>query len=131
MTQTLIISYSKKQNTVETSTFFSEFIALRIAVEKVIVVRYKLRIFKISFDRPVQIFCDSDSVVKNSSYPESRLNEKHLSCANHKSLESIVAGTIVLFFGRGDGNLVDILTKSLSSVRRKRSMNRLFGNFIL
>ena len=69
MTQTLMISYSKKQNTVETSTFVSEFIALRIAVEKVIVVRYKLRIFKISFDRPVQICCDSDSVVKNSFIP--------------------------------------------------------------
>ena len=38
-----IIWFSKKQNTVETSTFSSEIIALKIAVEKVEGLRYKLR----------------------------------------------------------------------------------------
>ena len=37
--------FSKKQNTVEISTFGSEFIASRIAVEIIESLRYKLRMF--------------------------------------------------------------------------------------
>ena len=40
-----VIWYSKRQNTVETSTFGSEFIALRIATEMIEGLRYKLRMF--------------------------------------------------------------------------------------
>jgi hypothetical protein len=37
--------YSKRQNTVETSTFSSEFIAMKVAVEMIEALRYKLRWF--------------------------------------------------------------------------------------
>ena len=40
-----IIWYSKKQNTVESSSFGSEYNALRIAMEQVISLRHKLRMF--------------------------------------------------------------------------------------
>ncbi len=40
-----IIWFSKRQNTVETSTFGSEFIAARIAVELIESLPYKLRMF--------------------------------------------------------------------------------------
>ena len=39
-----VVWYSKRQNTVKTSTFGSEFVALRISVELVEALRYKLRI---------------------------------------------------------------------------------------
>ena len=42
-----IIWFSKRQNTVETSTFSSEIIALKIAIEFVEGLRYKLRRFGI------------------------------------------------------------------------------------
>ena len=96
-------------------------------MEKVIALRYKLRMLRTPLDYPTQVFCDSESMVKNSFYPESRLNEKHLSCAYHKIWESIAAGTILLFFERGDTNLADILTKSLSPGKRKRIINGFFG----
>ena len=73
MNQTPIISHSKKQNTIEASSFGSDFFALRIVVENVIALRCKLKMFKIPLDGQTQVFCDSESVVKNSSYPESRL----------------------------------------------------------
>ncbi len=38
-----IVWFSKKQNTVETSTFGAEFVALRIATEIIEATRYKLR----------------------------------------------------------------------------------------
>ena len=43
--------YSKRQNTVETSTFGSEFIAIRTAVEHIEVLRYKLRMFGIPIEK--------------------------------------------------------------------------------
>jgi hypothetical protein len=47
-----IIWFSKQQNTIETSTFGSEFIAARIAVELIEGLRYKLRMFGIPIDGP-------------------------------------------------------------------------------
>ena len=75
--------YSKRQNTVETSTFGSEFIALRIAVELVEALRYKLRMFGVPISGPARLFCDNESVVKSSGTPEARLKKKHNSIAYH------------------------------------------------
>jgi hypothetical protein len=47
-----IVWYSKRQNTVETSTFGSEFVAMCIAVELIESLRYKLRMFGIPIDGP-------------------------------------------------------------------------------
>ena len=41
-----IIWWSKRQNTVESSTFGSEYVALRIATEQIIALRYKETIFR-------------------------------------------------------------------------------------
>ena len=98
-----------------TSTFGSELITLSIVVEKVIALIYKLRMFGIPLDGPIQAFCDNELVIKNRSYPESRLNKTDLSCIYHKIRELIAAGTIFLFFERGNRNLGDILTKSLKA----------------
>ena len=44
LNKALIAFDSKRQNTVESSTFGSEYIALKLAMEKVIGLRYKLRV---------------------------------------------------------------------------------------
>jgi hypothetical protein len=51
-----IIWYSKCQNTVETSTFGSEFVALHIAVELIESLWYKLLMFGIPIDGPTNTF---------------------------------------------------------------------------
>jgi len=48
-----IIWYSKAQNTMETSTFGSEFTAMRITVELLESLHYKLRMFGIPLDGPL------------------------------------------------------------------------------
>jgi hypothetical protein len=53
-----IIWFSKAQNTVETSTFGSEFRAMRIAVELIESLRYKLRMFGIPTEGPANTFCE-------------------------------------------------------------------------
>jgi hypothetical protein len=55
-----VIWYSKRQNTVESSSFGSEFIALRIAKELIVALRYKLRMFGVPVHGPANVFCDNN-----------------------------------------------------------------------
>ena len=62
-----IIWYSKHQNTVESSSFGSEFITLRIFTDMIEALRYKLRFLGILVEGPAEVFCDNMSVVNNPS----------------------------------------------------------------
>lgn len=114
-----IIWYSKRQNTVETSTFGSEFVAMKIAVELVEALRYKLRMFGIPIDGPTNVFCDNEAVTKNVIHPESTLKKKHNAIAYHRSREAVAAGTIRVTKEDGKTNLADVLTKPLPQVTRE------------
>ena len=107
------IWYSKSQNTVETSTFGSEFVAMRIAVELVESLRYKLRMFGVPIEGPTNVFCDNEAVTKNVINPESTLKKKHNSIAYHRAREAVAAGTIRVTKEDGKTNLADVLTKPL------------------
>ena len=54
-----IIWHSKRQNCVETSTFGSEFTAMKNAVELIAALRYKLRMFGVPIDGTTDMFCDN------------------------------------------------------------------------
>ena len=82
----LIYCFSKRQNTIESSNFGLEYIAMRIAVEKVKALRYKLRMMVIPIERAANIFADNESVVKSSMNPESTLSNKHVSVGHVKHL---------------------------------------------
>jgi hypothetical protein len=114
-----VIWYSKRQNTVETSTFGSEFIALKIAVELVEALRYKLRMFGVPLAGPARIFCDNESVVKSSQWAESSLKKKHCSIAYHRVREAIAAEKVLVYYESTDTNLADLLTKPLSAGKRR------------
>ena len=51
-----IIWYSKHQNTVRASIFGLEFVALRISIEIIEALRYKLRCIGITVKGPVEVF---------------------------------------------------------------------------
>ncbi len=114
-----IMWYSKKQNTVETSTFGSEFVAMRIATELLEALRYKLRMMGIPIEGPADVFCDNESVVTNSTIPESTLKRKHNSIAYHKVREAVAAGIIRIAKEHTDTNLADLFTKPLPAPKRK------------
>ena len=78
-----IIWYSKCQNTVKTSTFGSKFVAMRIAVELIEALHYKLCMFGIPIEGPTNVYCDNEAVTKNTTIPESMLKKKHNSIAYH------------------------------------------------
>lgn len=117
--------FSKRQNTVEASTFSSEFIAAKCCVEHITALRFKLRMFGVPIDGPANVFCDNESVVKNSSMLASTLNKKHSSIAYHSVRWAVAAGIIRVAWIPTDSNLADALTKRLTVETR----NRLFGGW--
>ena len=60
-----IIWYSKRQSIVKISTFGSEFVALRLALELIISFRYKLQMFDIPVLGPSEVLYDNKAVYKN------------------------------------------------------------------
>jgi hypothetical protein len=73
--QTLIDWYSKRQATVETATFGSEFTAAQIAVDQIIDLRTKLRYLGVPVNNKSFMFGDNQAVVTNNSIPHSSLNK--------------------------------------------------------
>ena len=120
-----ILWYSKRQTTVESSTFGSEFNALRIAVDQTVSMRYKLRMMGIRIDGPTYILCDNQAVVINSSKPESTLKKKHNQICFHRVREAVAAGICMVGHVDGNDNLADILTKALTWIKRKRILSEL------
>ena len=126
---TPIIWYSKRQNTVESSSFGFEFIALRIATEMIESLRYKLRMFGVDIEGSTSVFCDNKSVVTNASIPTSMINKKHNSICYHRVRESHAAGITRVGWISGEYNKSDLLTKtSLSTSRRYDLSNSIFDN---
>ena len=74
---------------VETSTFGTELIALRMALEMTEALVYKMTLFGVKVDYTPVVLCDNSSVVINTSYPESLLKKKHLSIAYHRIREAV------------------------------------------
>jgi len=90
----LILSFSKRQNTVESSSFGSELVALRIATDMIEALMYKLSCFGIPIDGPATVLCDNKLVVTNSSVPVSVLNKRHNDICYHRVREAQAAQII-------------------------------------
>lgn len=114
-----VMWYSKRQNTVESSTFGSEFVAMKIAVEQCEALRYKLRMFGVPVDGPTNVFCDNESVFQNSTRPESTLKKKHNAIAYHRTREAQAAGIVRIAWEDGRFNIADLLTKLLPGPKLK------------
>ena len=100
----------------ETSSFGSEFVALRIATELVEALIYKVRCFGVRLDGTDSIFCDNKSVVINSSVPISMLNKRHNAICYHRVRESQDAGKICVRWVPKERNPADLLTKTTTDV---------------
>jgi len=110
--------YSKKQATIESSTFGAEFCALRVGTDMIEALRYKLRMFGVPIDGAANVYCDNEAVYKNTVLPESTLKKKHHSIAYHRCREAVAAGTIRIAKQGTTKNLADLFTKVLTAARR-------------
>ena len=116
--QAPITWYSKRQNTVEASTFGAEFIAARMCLEAVEALRFKLRMFRVPVAGPTDVICDNNSVVNNAQRPESVLSKKHLSICFHRVHEAVARCVIRVGKIESAWNLPDLFTKCLPTATR-------------
>ena len=116
--------FSKRQNTVETFTFTSEIIALRIAIEKVEALRYKLQTFGVPIAGPV---CDNESVVKSTSNVEAKLKKKHASVLYCKIKCAIASEIVIVYYEPSGTKIADLLTKVLPIHKRVKLLKCIFN----
>ena len=107
-----ILWYSKRHNKVEASSFGSEFVDLRIAVEMIENLRYKLCCFKVDIYGPDEVLCDKKYVVKNSSVHESVLSKHHNIIFYHRVREVKSCGITTVQWIPLDNDLADFLSKT-------------------
>jgi len=111
---------SKKQTSCETSTFGSEFVAMKQATEYVRGLRYKLRMMGIKVDEPAFVFGDNQSVLCNTTAPASTLKKKSNAIAYHFVREGVARDEWRTAYVNTDENLADLLTKPLSGPKRAK-----------
>ena len=103
----------ERQRTVETSTFGSEMIAARIAIDLIVEFRYKLRCLGLPVERKSKLLGNNLSVVINTTLPSSQIKKKHLSCSIMRVPEAVAAGFVRFGHIRSELNIADIATKPL------------------
>eukprot|EP00957_Ditylum_brightwellii_P024788 1873245-Ditylum_brightwellii.AAC.1 len=125
--RTLIIWYSRRQNTVKSSTFDSEFVALCIAIDLVEGLRYKLRMFGVPLEGEANVFCDNKFVIKNSTISESQLKKMHQAMCWHRAWEAVASSIYLIWHETSETNVADLFTKFLGPQHRKELLSMIFG----
>ena len=124
----LIQWLSKKQATIETSVFGAEFVAMKIGMESLRGLRYKLRMMGVPIDGPSLIYGDNMSVIHNTQRPESTLKKRNNSIAYHAVRESVAMGESLTGHVRTNDNPADLATKVLYGKKRRDMVLKLLYN---
>jgi hypothetical protein len=111
LNQTPIDWYSKKQATVETATYGSEFVAGRTAVERTMDMRSTLRYLGVPIKGKTIMFGDNESMIKSSAYPHATLKKRHNALSFHRVREALASNMLALYHIAGELNPADILSK--------------------
>jgi hypothetical protein len=103
-----MVWHCKKQNNVESSTFGSEIVTMKNAIELLKSLRYKLRMSGVPLVGPADILCGNEAVTINCSTPESTIKKKHHSISYHHNREAVASGTVRITKEDSETNLVDV-----------------------
>ena len=108
---TPIDAFSKKQSTVETATYRSEFVAARTCVEQIMDLRSTLRYLGVPIEGRSFMFGDNESVVNSSSKPESKLHKRHVALSFYHVREADASNMLSFLHIDGALNPANILSK--------------------
>ena len=111
LNQTPIDAYTKRQSTLETSTYGSEFVAARTAVDQIIDIHTTLQYLGVPSRDKSYMFGDNRSVVTSSTIPNSTISKRHHLASYHRVREAIAAKYISFHWKDGKSNPADILSK--------------------
>jgi len=97
--------YSKKQATMETATYGSEFIATHICVDQSIDLKNTLLCYLgVPVCKKAYMFGDNKSVVDSSTVPHAKLHKQHNTLSIHQVWEAIAAAIIGFYHIEGNKN---------------------------
>ena len=116
--------WSKKQTSVESSSFGSEFVAMKQCCEYLRGLRYKLGMMGIPCNGPAYIFGDNQSVLANTTIPDSTLKKKSQSIAYHFVREGVARNEWRTTYVNTHENEADLLTKVLPSGEKRKGFVR-------
>ena len=111
LNQTPIDWFTKKQSTVETAAYGSEFSAARTAIQQITALRLTLRYLGVEIHGATHMFGDNESVVKSGSLPHSPLHKRWHGLAYHYTREAVASGMVNFHHIPGEINPADILSK--------------------
>ena len=128
----LVYWWSKKQTSVESSSFGTEFVAMKLCCEYIRGLRYKLRIMGILVEGPTCIYGDNQSVLANTTIPDSTLKKKCQSIAYHFVHEGVARDEWRTSYVNTHDNEADLLTKQLPHGEKRKGfvsnlLHHIFG----
>jgi hypothetical protein len=89
-------------------------VALRIATELILEIRYMLLSLGVALDGPALILGDNMSVFLNTTFPSSVLKKNHNAIVYHRVKEAIAARIMRFAYIISEKNVSDVLKKSLT-----------------
>jgi hypothetical protein len=125
LNQTLMDWYSKKQATVETATFGSEFITARTTINQIVDLRTTLRYLGIPIREKSYVFGDNKTVIDASSTPHAKLHKRHNALSFHRVREAVTSKYVTIFHLPCKYNPADILSKHWAYALVWQTMNAL------
>jgi len=123
----LVYWMSKKQTAIETSTFGSEFNAMKACTEYIRGLKYKLRMMGIECgsddsSSPAFAYGDNQSVLCNTTIPSSQLKKKSNSIAYHFVREGCARDEWRTGYTRSEENQADLLSKPLPAGAKREKL---------
>ena len=112
--QTPLDWYSKKQSTVETATYGSEFVAACTCTEQCLEICHTLHYLGVPINGKSYMFGDNKSVVDSSMHPHAKLHKHHTMLSFHHVHQAIAHKVLNFFHVDGKINPADILSKDWS-----------------
>jgi len=103
--------FSKKQATVETATFGSEFVAAHTCIEQIIDLRLLLRYMGIPIEGKSQTFADNQSMIGSASKFNAKFHKRHTALSFHYVREAVAANITGIYHIPGIHNPADLLSK--------------------
>jgi hypothetical protein len=126
LNQTPMDWYSKKQATVETATFGSEFIAARTTtINQIVDLQMTLCYLGIPIREKSYVLGDNKTVINASSTLQAKLHKRHNTLSFHHVREAVASKYVTIFHLLGEYNPVDILSKHWAYALVWQTMNAL------
>ena len=114
---TPIMAKSKRQTSVETSTFSAEFNAARTGAETIIGLRFFLRSIGVPVIKPSRMLGDNEGCVTNATAFKSSLQKKHVAISFLRTREAIASGALTFEHVATNDNIADVFTKPLGGIK--------------